>query len=128
MSEFNRQALRPTAGEMISFNVMDEAALLKARPAWSSAARLAISLVKDDALNILLMVLKKGERLAEHRTKGPIAVHVLSGSVRFGAESKLADVSPRRQLEGRCQQNTGSGCARALEWYRPGQNGFESEA
>lgn len=87
-----RQALRPTAGEMISFDVMDEAARLKTRPEWSSATRLAASLVKDDALNILLMVLKKGARLAEHRTKGPIAVHVLSGSVRFGAGSKHADL------------------------------------
>jgi quercetin dioxygenase-like cupin family protein len=95
MSEgINRQALRPTAGEMLSFNVMEEAARLKARPDWSSATRLAISLVKDDALNILLMVLKKGARLAEHRTKGPIAVHVLTGSVRFGAGSKHADLSP----------------------------------
>lgn len=89
----NRQALRPTAGEMISFKVMDEAARLKTRPEWSSATRLAISLVKDDALNVLLMVLKEGARLSEHRTKGPIAVHVLSGSVRFGAGSKHVDLS-----------------------------------
>lgn len=88
----NRQPLRPAAGEMLSLNIMDEVARLKARPEWSSVNRLAVSLVKDDALNILLMVLKKGARLAEHRTKGPIAVHVLSGSVRFGAGSKHAEL------------------------------------
>jgi quercetin dioxygenase-like cupin family protein len=91
--ESARQALRPSAGEMLSLDIMDEAARLKAKPEWSSVNRLAVSLVKDDALNILLMVLKKGARLAEHRTKGPIAVHVLSVSVRFSAGSKYAELS-----------------------------------
>lgn len=89
----SRQALRPSVGGMVSLNIMDEAARLKARPEWSSEDRLAVSLVKDDALNILLMVLKKGARLAEHRTKGPIAVQVLSGSVRFSAGSKDAELA-----------------------------------
>jgi quercetin dioxygenase-like cupin family protein len=91
--ESGRQALRPSAGEMLSLKIMDEVARLKAKPEWSSVNRLAVSLVKDDALNILLMVLKKGARLEEHRTKGPIAVHVLSGSVCFGAGSKYAELS-----------------------------------
>jgi quercetin dioxygenase-like cupin family protein len=89
----SRQALRPSVGGMVWLNIMDEAARLKARPEWSSEDRLAVSLVKDDALNILLMVLKKGARLAEHRTKGPIAVQVLSGSVRFSAGSKDAELA-----------------------------------
>jgi quercetin dioxygenase-like cupin family protein len=91
--ESGRQALRPSPGEMLSLKIMDEVARLKAKPEWSSVNRLAVSLVKDDALNILLMVLKKGARLEEHRTKGPIAVHVLSGSVRFGAGSKCVELS-----------------------------------
>jgi len=89
----SRQALRPSVGGMVSLNIMDEAAHLKSKPEWSSENRLAVSLVKDDALNILLMVLKKGARLAEHRTKGPIAVQVLAGSVRFSAGSKDAELS-----------------------------------
>jgi quercetin dioxygenase-like cupin family protein len=88
-----RQALRPTAGGMVSFNVMEEVARLRARPEWSSRDRLAASLVKDDALNIALVMLKKGARLSEHRTKGPVAVHVLSGSVRLFAGSKDVDLS-----------------------------------
>ncbi len=94
MSEqVRRQALRPSAGGMLSLNIMDEADHLKTRPEWPSQDRLAASLVKDDALNVLLMVLKKGARLAEHRTKGPIVVHVLSGFVRFSAESKSLELS-----------------------------------
>jgi len=89
----SRQALRPSAGGMVSLNIMDEAARLKAKPEWSREDRLAVSLVKDDGLNILLMLLKKGARLAEHRTKGPIAVQVLSGLVRFSAAGKDAELA-----------------------------------
>lgn len=89
----SRQALRPSVGGMVSLNIMDEVRRLKAKPEWSSEDRLAVSLVKDDALNILLMVLKEGARLAEHRTKGPIAVQVLAGSVRFSAGSEQTALS-----------------------------------
>jgi hypothetical protein len=68
----SRQALRPSVGGMVSLNIMDEAARLKAKPEWSSEDRLAV---------------------AEHRTKGPIAVQVLSGSVRFSAVSKDAELA-----------------------------------
>jgi quercetin dioxygenase-like cupin family protein len=94
MSEqVRRQALRPSVGGMVSLSIMDEVARLKEKPEWSSEDRLAVSLVKDDALNILLLVLKERARLAEHRTKGPIAVHVLSGAVRFSAGSEQVVLS-----------------------------------
>ena len=87
-----RQALRPREGGMLSLNIMTEVAHLKAKPEWSAADRLSTSLVKDDALNVLLMLLKKGARLPEHRTKGPIALHVLSGAVRFTARNQDAQL------------------------------------
>jgi quercetin dioxygenase-like cupin family protein len=84
------RALRPAAGQMLTLRLADEIARLKAKPEWSSASRLSESLVKDAALNILLMVLKRGARLAEHRTKGPIALQVVSGAVRFAAGGRSA--------------------------------------
>ena len=42
-------------------------------------------MVKDYGLNVMLMMLKCGARLHEHRTKGPITVQVLSGAVNFVA-------------------------------------------
>jgi quercetin dioxygenase-like cupin family protein len=82
-SEHNRQALRPAAGGMMTVKFANEIARLKSTAEWKSADRQAVSLVKDDALNVLLMVLKKGANLHEHRTKGPIAVQLISGSIRF---------------------------------------------
>jgi quercetin dioxygenase-like cupin family protein len=91
--EHNSGALRPASGGMLSLKLIDEASRLKAKPEWSSGDRVAASLVKDGALNILLMLLKKGALLAEHRTKGPVAVHVLSGAVRFTAGSERSELS-----------------------------------
>ncbi len=87
-TEHNRQALRPAAGGMITINIAGEIARIKSTPEWQSGDRHAVSLIKDDALNILLMILKKGARLHEHRTKGPVTVQVVSGSIRFSAGSE----------------------------------------
>jgi quercetin dioxygenase-like cupin family protein len=91
-AEHQRQALRPNIGGMITINIAAEIARLKSTSEWASRDRHAISLIKDDALNILLMVLKQGARLHEHSAKGPIAVQVISGSIRFsaGAERIIA--------------------------------------
>jgi quercetin dioxygenase-like cupin family protein len=84
-SEHSRQALHPAAGGMVTISLNDEIARLRTSPEWRSGDRNAASLMKDAPLNILLMVLKKGAHLREHRTKGPIAVQVVSGSIRFSA-------------------------------------------
>jgi len=86
--EHSKQALRPAAGGMITISIAGEIARLKSTAEWESMERHAVSLIKDAPLNILLMVLKKGARLHEHRTKRPIAVQVVSGSIHFstGAE------------------------------------------
>jgi quercetin dioxygenase-like cupin family protein len=76
---------------MVTIRIADEIARPKDATVWTSGDRHAVSLVKDDALNVLLMMLKKGSHLHEHRTKGPITVQVVSGSVRFsgGSEQRI---------------------------------------
>ena len=91
--EQNKQALRPSAGAMVSITIADEIARLKGKPEWSSEDRLAVSLVKDGALNVLLMVLKPKAHLKEHRTRGPITVHVLSGAIRFATGVEQATLA-----------------------------------
>jgi len=79
------QALRPSEGAFASIKIADEIARLKAKLDASPADREGASLVKDYGLNVMLMMLKRGARLHEHRTKGPITVQVISGSVNFVA-------------------------------------------
>jgi quercetin dioxygenase-like cupin family protein len=77
----NQHALRPAPGGMLTLDLSDEIRRLRAGPEWASSDRHSASLVKDEALNIMLMVLKKGARLGQHHTKGPIAIQVVEGSV-----------------------------------------------
>jgi len=87
-NEHREQALRPATGGMVTFSVAGEIARLKSAPEWESRDRHAVSLIKDARLNLLLMVLKKGACLHEHRTKGPIALQVVSGLLRFSTATQ----------------------------------------
>jgi quercetin dioxygenase-like cupin family protein len=84
--ESGDQALRPRAGGLVVINLADETA--KLRQTIASNDRQAVSLVKDGPLNVLLMTLKKGAELGEHRTRGPLSLHVLTGAIRFHARSQ----------------------------------------
>src|SRR5215469_2003511 len=75
------QALRPGKGGFELIEIAREALRLKTKLEAGGADREAVSLVKDYGLNVMLMVLRRGARLHEHHTKGPVTVHVLSGCV-----------------------------------------------
>jgi quercetin dioxygenase-like cupin family protein len=49
---------------------------------------LGAALVKDPGLNVMLMLLKKGAHLHEHRTKGPLTLQVIAGLVHLVAANK----------------------------------------
>src|SRR5271167_2652695 len=84
-SEQSKQAFCPTVSPTITIKIADEIARIKGTAEWKSSDRQAVGLIKNAPLNVMLMVLKKGAHLHEHRTKGPIVVQVLSGAIRFTA-------------------------------------------
>ncbi len=87
------QALRPSKGGLVLIDIAGEAARLKAKLDASDGDREAISLVKDYGLNVMLMRLKRGARLHEHHTKGPLTLQVISGLVKLvaaGAPNEVA--------------------------------------
>jgi quercetin dioxygenase-like cupin family protein len=79
------QALRPSRGGFALIEVADEIARLRAKLEATGTDREAASVVKDYGLNVMLMLLKAGAQLHEHRTKGPLTVQVISGRVRIVA-------------------------------------------
>jgi quercetin dioxygenase-like cupin family protein len=70
---------------LMTFDTGAEIAKLKAGAQWQSGSRAAITLAKNDALRIVLVALRKGGVLHEHRAEGPITLAVLEGSIRFTA-------------------------------------------
>jgi quercetin dioxygenase-like cupin family protein len=87
------QALRPSRGGFALIGINEEISRLQAKLDSSNADREAVSLVKDYGLNLMLMLLKAGAHLHEHRAKGPIAIQVISGRVRITAASAAHELA-----------------------------------
>lgn len=87
------EALRPAAGEAVAIKLGDEIGRLRQRLKSQGEGRVAESLVKDGALNVALLLLGRGAVLHEHRTRGPVAIQVLEGSIRFTANGGVNTLS-----------------------------------
>jgi quercetin dioxygenase-like cupin family protein len=68
-----------------SFDLDTEAARLREEKAWQEGRRNAITLRKGEGLNVVLLVMKEGDRLDEHSAPGPITLMVHEGRIRFSA-------------------------------------------
>ncbi len=87
------QALRPARGGFILIDLAGQAARLQAQRDAANRDRESVSLVKQYGLNVMLMSLRRGARLHEHHTRGPLTVQVISGRVNFiaaGASNEIA--------------------------------------
>jgi quercetin dioxygenase-like cupin family protein len=95
---------RPLHGPLQSFNLDEELARLRQEEAWQQGQRNAITLRKGQGLNVVLLVMRSGDRLEEHSAPGPISLSVREGRVRFTA-GEVARRLGRRQ------------CSRAMLGY-----------
>jgi quercetin dioxygenase-like cupin family protein len=77
----------------VSISIAEEIAKLRAKLDSSAGDREAVSLVKDYGLNVMLMVLKRGARIHEHHTKGPLTVQVITGLVRIVAANSPNEIA-----------------------------------
>ncbi|MGF1472286.1 MAG: cupin domain-containing protein [Rubrobacteraceae bacterium] len=76
---------RPLSGSLLRFDLDEEVARLRAEEEWRGGRRNAITLKKGEGFNIVLLVMRAGDRLEEHSAPGPISLHVREGRVRFTA-------------------------------------------
>lgn len=67
---------------------------LKQEPMWRSSDRNAITLTKEPHLRVVLIAMKKGARLHEHRASGPITIQAVSGSLRLSASDQILELKP----------------------------------
>jgi quercetin dioxygenase-like cupin family protein len=67
---------------------------LKQEPAWRSGDRNAITLTKEPHLRVVLIAMKKGARLHEHRASGPITIQATSGSLRLAIGDQVLELKP----------------------------------
>jgi quercetin dioxygenase-like cupin family protein len=79
---------RPLRGPLQSFDLAREAARLREERAWREGKRNAITLRKGEGMNVVLLVMRAGDRLDEHAAPGPVSLGVREGRVRFAAEGQ----------------------------------------
>ena len=68
-----------------SFDLGTEVARLREEKTWQEGRRNAITLRKGEGMNVVLLVMKEGDRLDEHSAPGPITLSVHEGRIRFSA-------------------------------------------
>jgi quercetin dioxygenase-like cupin family protein len=73
---------------LMSFSIPDEIAAMKSSEQWSATRRGAKTLLKNNDLRIVLVVLSAGMAIHEHHAEGAISVSVAQGAIRFKAEGK----------------------------------------
>ncbi len=89
---------RPMYGPLQSFNLDEELARLRQEEAWLQGQRNAITLRKGQGLNVVLLVMRSGDRLEEHSAPGPISLSVREGRVRFTAGEVVEEAGPETVL------------------------------
>jgi quercetin dioxygenase-like cupin family protein len=60
--------------------------------------RTARTLVKEGPLRLTLIGIAKGGDMPEHRTNGPVSIHVLEGSVTFSGSGREFPLAPGEVL------------------------------
>ena len=82
---------RPLHGPLQRFDLGAEAERLMEEGAWQRGQRNSITLRKGEGMNVVLLVMKAGDRLEEHAAPGPLSLSVREGRVRFMAEEEVAE-------------------------------------
>lgn len=85
MSEQKRPNLseRKLKDTLLSFSINNETDKLKTETTWINGDRNAVTLQKNSNIRVVLISLRKGATLHEHKVEGPITLFVLSGKMNF---------------------------------------------
>ena len=81
------------ASPFLEFDLIAEVDRLHTESTWNTGHN-ARTLIKYDDLRVVLMALKVGSRIPEHRANGRISVQVLSGHIRLNAAGRAFDLRP----------------------------------
>lgn len=90
MSDTQRGSLKGRAlkAPLLTFSIDKKIDQLKKETAWINGDRNAVTLQKNSNLRVVLISLRKGSSLQEHKVDGPITLFVLSGKMSFIAGKK----------------------------------------
>jgi quercetin dioxygenase-like cupin family protein len=85
---------RPSPLALHRYAIGDQLVRLRADAPIRAHGRDSLTLVRDPAFTLMVMVLSAGSRLPEHKAPGPITVLVLDGRVAFSAQGERLELGP----------------------------------
>jgi quercetin dioxygenase-like cupin family protein len=80
------------------FNLAAIDAEMRGEDAYQRDGHAARTLVREDDIRIILMVMRAGARIAEHRANDTASIHTLSGNVRLRLPDRDAELPAGRLL------------------------------
>ena len=89
---------RPLHGPVQRFDLEAEVGRLREEGAWHRGQRNSITLRKGEGMNVVLMVMKAGDRLEEHAAPGPFSLSVREGRIRFEVAEAVVEAGPEALL------------------------------
>jgi quercetin dioxygenase-like cupin family protein len=88
----SERAPQRMAAPVLAFDLAHEMAQLHEETAWRQGDRNAKTLVKEPDFRIVLIALRAGARMEEHRAAGRISVQTLAGHVRLHTAGTNVDL------------------------------------
>jgi quercetin dioxygenase-like cupin family protein len=83
----------PVSGTALKFNLGAEAAALVDEPTWRASGHNAKTLVKHPDFRVVLIALKAGARVSEHKTDHCVTIHALEGRLRLHVPGNTLDLA-----------------------------------
>jgi quercetin dioxygenase-like cupin family protein len=85
---------RPLHRPLQRFDLGAEIDRLREERAWQRGQRNSITLRKGEGMNVVLLLMKAGDRLEEHAAPGPLSLSVREGRIRFMVAEEVAEAGP----------------------------------
>jgi quercetin dioxygenase-like cupin family protein len=88
----------PVNGTALTFNLVTEAAALVDEPTWRAHGHNAKTLVKHPDFRVVLIALKAGARVSEHKTDHCVTIHAIEGRLRLHVPGNTLDLAQGQLL------------------------------
>jgi quercetin dioxygenase-like cupin family protein len=88
----SERAPQRMAAPVLAFDLAHEVAQLHAEHAWQQGDRNAKTLVKESDFRVVLVALRTGARMEQHRAAGRISIQTLAGHVRLHITGTIVGV------------------------------------
>jgi len=76
------------SGRMLAFNLKAEEGALLDKARTAKSGRAAKTLLKEGALRVTVVALRKGTSIEDHKVEGPLSIQSLTGRLRIGIDGR----------------------------------------